>query len=231
MRRLHSPLTMTASHNVWWVGLILMLFASASLAVSADVHPLPYYNSPQFTPLWLTPTSPELTDFHKVPDFSFSNQDGVTVTRDDVRGRIYVANFFFSTCPGICPMIRSKLSRVQDAFAGDEQVLILSHSIRPNTDSVDVLQDYARRHGVDSRRWHLLTGDRQSIYRLARTTYFANEDLGKERASDDFLHTENLLLVDGEGHIRGVYNGLSSTSVGHLIDDIKTLQRLMEGGD
>ena len=192
--------------------------------VSAAAVGLPFYNSAEFTPHWLVEDDPALTGFHQVGEFELMNQFGETISSADVAGRIYVASFFFSTCPGICPAIRSKLSQVQDHFANDPDLLILSHSIRPETDTPAVLLAYAESNNVVSERWHLLTGDRQALYRLARDSYFANEDLGEIQSNDDFLHTENLLLIDRKGRIRGIYNGLSESSVRHLIADIEQLQ-------
>lgn len=195
------------------------------LATAAGVETLPYYDSPEFTPHWLTPGSAAINELHRIPAFSFTNQYGDTVTETDVAGGIYVASFFFSTCPGICPRIRSKLSVVQERFIDDDSVTLLSHSIRPQTDSVAVLRDYAKAHGVVGGKWHLLTGDRETLYDLARNAYFANEDLGEPAREGDFLHTENVLLIDQNRHIRGIYNGLSETSVEHLISDIEHLQK------
>lgn len=193
-------------------------------ATSAAESTLPYYDSPEFTPRWLDSSSSALNKFHRIPEFSFTNQEGMQISEKDVAGKIYVASFFFSTCPGICPMIRSKLSEVQKRFLDDNTVTILSHSIRPTTDTTEVLQAYAAKNGVQSGKWHLLTGDRNNIYSLARDAYFADEDLGDAKTVDDFLHTENLLLIDQNRHIRGIYNGLSSSSVKNLIDDINTLK-------
>lgn len=192
-----------------------------------EVSQLPYYNSREFTPHWFAPDSRALSDFHAIPDFSFTNQEGQLITEENVAGRLYVANFFFSTCPGICPMIRSKVSWVEERFIDDQGVVILSHSIRPSTDTEEVLQAYAETYGVVSGKWHLLTGQRESIYALAKSAYFADEDLGDVRNSTDFLHTENLLLIDHNRHIRGVYNGLSASSVQELISDIELLQAEM----
>lgn len=199
----------------------LTLFAAC--AVCASENSLPYYDTREFTPRWLDANSPQLEDFHRIPDFSFTNQEGRRITEEDVAHGVYVASFFFSTCPGICPMVRSKLAAVQERFIDDENVTILSHSIRPGTDTVEVLRAYAELHGVRSGKWHLLTGDRNTIYTLAREAYFADEDLGSPTEDSDFLHTENLLLIDGDRHIRGIYNGLSSSSVQHLIADIEAL--------
>lgn len=199
----------------------LLLWAATVPAFASD---LPFYGTPDFSPHWFSAelTGPE--DFHRVADFSLTNQDGETITGHSISGKIYVASFFFSTCPGICPAIRSKLARVQEHFADDEAVLILSHSIRPSFDTPEILRAYAVANSVQSEKWHLLTGNKAAIYKLARDSYFANEDLGSEERLDDFLHTENLLLVDQNRHIRGIYNGLSASSVKHLIEDIEVLK-------
>lgn len=124
-------------------------------------------------------------------------------------------------------MIRSKLSKVQNKFLDDDMVSIVSHSIRPTTDTASTLQDYAKKNGIISNKWHLLTGEKDTIYTLARTAYFANEDLGDIQNTNDFLHTENVLLIDENRHIRGIYNGLNTTSINHLIDDIAVLKNEM----
>ena len=184
---------------------------------------LPYYNEQSFTPQWLSDKSPELDSFHKIPSFSFVNQNGETITEKTFENKIYVAGFFFSTCPGICPTVRSQLTKVQESIAEDEQVLIVQHSIRPSNDTQDVLQAYALKNGIKNDKWHLLTGDKKAIYALAKTAYFASEDLGNAQKANDFLHTESLLLIDQNKHIRGIYNGLNSGSIDYLIEDIKTL--------
>lgn len=191
---------------------------------SAQVSSLPYYASADFTPHWFSPDSVELIDFHRVSDFTFIDQDAKHISQVDMQGKVYVASFFFTSCPGICPRMRSQLSKVQAKFMDDDKVSIISHSIQPNNDTVTVLRDYADENGVVSGKWHLVTGDRDSIYRIARNDYFANEDLGEYVSNKDFLHTENLVLVDTKRHIRGIYNGLNNTSVGNLMEDIKTLR-------
>jgi protein SCO1/2 len=195
----------------------------ASEKTPTDGFTLPYYNSAEFTPHWLSKNNQELSAFHKISEFSLTNQLGQTITKANLKGKVYIANFFFSTCPGICPKIRSNLFKVQNKFIDNDQVVIISHSIQPENDTVKVLQEYAQDNKVVANKWHLLTGDRDDIYKLAREDYFANEDLGKYKDNEDFLHTENLILVDKQGHIRGIYNGLNKTSVGHLLNDINTL--------
>ncbi|MFK7889124.1 MAG: SCO family protein [Gammaproteobacteria bacterium] len=204
----------------WLAAVLITLLAGRAFA--AD---LPYYNSVDFTPHWLAGNTAALEHFHRIPAFRFTNQNGTEVTEKTVAGKVYVASFFFSTCPGICPAIRSKLSRVQDTYRDDPEVLILSHSIRPSTDSIDVLQAYARSNDIDANTWHLLTGDKARTYALAKAAYFANEDLGNLAKQDDFLHTENILLIDQDRHIRGIYNGLSASSVANLLEDISLLKQ------
>ncbi|KXJ59004.1 MAG: electron transporter [Alteromonas sp. Nap_26] len=198
-------------------------FASQAQESAADKAPLPFYKSAEFTPYWLVPNSDEAHNFHRVSDFSFTNQAGETVTNATFEDKVYVANFFFTTCPGICPKMRSSIFKVQDHFEDNEQVGIISYSIQPETDTVEVLKKYAEEHNIIDGKWHLVTGDRDDIYQLAREDYFANEDMGEYMENEDFLHTENLLLIDKNRHIRGVYNGLNKTSIQHLWNDINVL--------
>jgi len=199
--------------------------ATQSLANnSAEIITLPYYNSAEFSPKWLKPESEALKTFHTISDFTFLNQEGLLISQKNLENKLYVASFFFTSCPGICPKMRSQLSKVQQAFLNDEQVKIISHSIQPENDTVEVLKKYADDHGVNSNQWHLVTGDRDKIYEIARQDYFASEDLGEFVSNENFLHTENLVLVDYNRHIRGIYNGLNKISVKHLIEDIKVLK-------
>ncbi|KVX02341.1 SCO family protein [Shewanella frigidimarina] len=203
-----------------------VVFIMPAMAVphgEQELAELPYYGSAEFTPHWFKSDSPELADFHQVPEFSFTDQQGESVTLDTVKDKIYVASFFFTSCPGICPRMRSQLSKVQNEFLNDDDVIIISHSIQPGNDTVEVLQQYAQKNGIEAQKWHLVTGEREQIYALARNAYFANEDLGEFVSNEDFLHTENLVLVDKNRHIRGIYNGLNNTSVTNLITDMKLL--------
>lgn len=199
-----------------------LLIIASSTASAADS--LPFYNSKEFTPHWIKPNSAELKGFHKIPPFSFINQDGENITERSFENQIYVAGFFFSTCPGICPTIRSKLSKVQDKFIDDPSVKILQHSIRPSSDTVETLKQYADYHKIKSGKWHLVTGKKEAIYSLAKGAYFASEDLGNIQNTNDFLHTESILLIDQNRHIRGIYNGLNSASMSYLLNDIEALK-------
>ncbi|KXI27107.1 SCO family protein [Paraglaciecola hydrolytica] len=211
---------------LWLISCLIL-----SLALHAEQHAkednkisaLPYYGSAEFTPHWFSENSPELINFHQVSDFKLINQQGEYITQDKVKNKTYVASFFFTSCPGICPKMRSQLSKVQDKFMENNDVMIISHSIQPSNDTVDVLQAYAQENDINAGKWQLLTGDQDEIYALARNAYFANEDLGEFVSQQDFLHTENLVLVDGNRHIRGIYNGLNNTSVELLLKDIRLL--------
>lgn len=185
---------------------------------------LPFYSEATFTPHWLNPKSDSLSNFHQVPDFKFTNQEGEVITEESFSGKIYVADFFFTSCPGICPKMTKNMKLLQDEFINDDEVLLLSHSVTPERDSVEVLKQYAEKKGVKSSKWHLVTGSRDEIYHLGRNAYFVEEDLGIEKKQDEFLHTENFVLVDKNRRIRGIYNGLNKTSVNQLIKDIKTLK-------
>lgn len=186
---------------------------------------LPYFNSADFTPHWIDPSSKQLKKFHRVPDFELINQDSAIISGETFKDKIYVVDFFFTTCPGICPKMAESMVMVQEEFLEDSEVLILSHSVTPSIDSVPVLKEYAEGKGIVSNKWHLVTGDKKMIYDLGRYAYFVEEDMGVEKIEDDFLHTENFVLVDQQKHIRGIYNGLNKTSVTQLIADIKTLKK------
>lgn len=185
---------------------------------------LPYYSEASFTPNWLTENSDTLKGFHRIPEFNLVNQNGETITKRTVEGKIYVTNFFFTSCPGICPKMTTNMGLIQEAFLKDDEVVLLSHSVTPDFDSVAVLKEYAEKKNVVSGKWHLLTGDRDQIYNLGRNSYFVEEDLGLEKDNDDFLHTENMILVDQNGYIRGIYNGLNQASMTQLIEDIQSLK-------
>lgn len=188
---------------------------------------LPYYNTADFTAQWFDKGSVPDT-IHQIPSFSFTDQNGNTITEKTVAGKIYVADFFFTSCPGICPKLTKNLKLVQDAFLHDPQVLLLSHSVTPVKDDVAALKKYALNYEVLNNKWFLLTGNKDSIYTIARKGYFADEDLGMSKGTDDFLHTENMLLIDGDRRIRGIYKGTSQLEMKNIIDDIRLLETEMK---
>ncbi len=156
--------------------IIILLFALFIPGCSIRMAPktsLPVYNTPEFTPEW---DSKE--NSHVIPAFSFSDQEGKQFGSKELDGKIYVVDFFFTTCPGICPRLTSNLSKVQDAFKNDPKVEIVSFSVTPDFDKPAVLNTYAQSHNINYDKWHLLTGDKKAIYTLARQSFFADEDLG-----------------------------------------------------
>lgn len=190
---------------------------------SADV--LPFFNSASFTPEWIEVGSKKYEAIHTIPDFSFINQEGSTITQDFYKGKIYVADFFFVSCPGICPKLTKNMGILQEKFKDEKDILLLSHTVMPWKDSVPVLKKYALDNGIDSKKWNLVTGDRDAIYEIARTAYFADEDFVKTQDESAFIHTENFVLVDKKGRIRGVYNGTLELETKRLMKHIEILKK------
>lgn len=169
-----------------------------------------------------TPTETD-TIYHSIANFSLTNQDGEVISGKTVTGKIYVANFFFATCQSICPEMSGNLSAVQQEFMNDDSLLILSHSVNPLHDTVAVLKNYAATYGAKSGKWHLLTGNKKMIYDLAKTSYLVNA-LEDDGTPEGFLHSELLLLIDGKGRIRGMYDGTDKAAIQELIAAIHLLK-------
>ncbi|MDP5230209.1 MAG: SCO family protein [Cellulophaga sp.] len=183
-----------------------------------EITALPYFNSPDFTPEWKSGT-------HKIPDFTFLNQNGDTITNKNYEEKIYIADFFFTSCPGICPSLTKNMSTLQNVYLDDADVLLLSHSVMPDYDTVAVLKEYAEKHKVNDIKWNLITGNKDAIYKIARSGYFADEDFTLASDDGDFIHTENFILVDKKGFIRGVYNGTIELEVKRLIRHVEILKK------
>jgi protein SCO1 len=198
--------------------LLLSLFV---LGCNKESRQLPYYNSADFTPRWELPAG---ETFHQIRPFSLINQTNEAFTEKDIEGKICVVDFFFTSCPGICPKLATSMSGLQKEFENDNDILLLSHTVMPERDSVPVLKKYAEKHRVNFNRWKLLTGSRSDIYDLGRKYYFVEEDLGENSDSTVFLHTENFVLIDKDRHIRGIYNGLDPASMQSLRNDIQALK-------
>ncbi|MGO4918740.1 SCO family protein [Maribacter spongiicola] len=215
---------------------VILLFAACKQTVKKEniqvtetsrVEHLPFYNDESFTPHWITPNTEEEKQFHKIPDFKLVDQLGDTLTQKSFDNQIYITDFFFTSCPGICLKMTNNMTKVQEAFLDNPEVAILSHSVTPSIDSVSVLKTYAEKNGVIDSKWHLVTGDKTEIYNLGRNEYFVENDLGIPNDINDFLHTENFLLIDKNKHIRGIYNGLNRASVAQLITDVNALLKEM----
>jgi protein SCO1/2 len=162
------------------------------------------------------------TTFHTIPDFSFTSQDGKTVTAKDLDGSVYVTDFFFTTCHSICPIMSTQMERVAAKFKGNYEVKFLSHTVDPEIDTVEQLKAYALRHNADSKQWMFLTGPKKDLYEIARKGYLLNAEEG-DGGQDDFIHTQNFALIDKEKRIRGFYDGTDSLEMDQLMKDIDLL--------
>lgn len=203
--------------------ILVLLLISCKAKKESRVDFLPFFNEPTFTPKWINPNDKELKDFHKIPDFSLVNQNGEKITQNTFKNKIYIADFIFTTCPGICPMMTKSMVKLQEEFKDEKNVMFLSHSVTPKIDSVPKLKEYALDNGVIDGKWHIVTGDKNEIYKLGREFYFVDESAIGSKTVDEFLHTENFILIDKQKHIRGVYNSLNRASLAQLIIDIKSL--------
>ncbi|MEJ0054697.1 MAG: SCO family protein [Bacteroidota bacterium] len=163
------------------------------------------------------------TVYHKIAPFKFVDQDSSVITNSVFSNKIYVADFFFTTCRTICPIMKSQMLRVYEATKEMPDVLILSHTIDPEYDTVALLHDFAKRLGVESNRWHFVTGVKDSIYKIAQTSYFATA-MEDKAEPDGFIHSGAFLLIDRQGRIRGKYDGTKEDDVNRLITDIKRLR-------
>lgn len=211
--------------KVYSVSFLTIIFSCKQrLELKSKAEPLPYYNEASFTPNWFDNDELKVMDFHTIPTFELKNQEGEVITEKTFENKIFVANFFFTTCPGICPMMIANMSILQKEFLNDDEVLLLSHTVTPEIDLVPRLKEYANKKGIISSKWHLVTGDRKQLYDLGKYSYFLEEDLGMGQIENGFLHTENFVLIDKKRRIRGIYNGLNKTAIIQLISDIKTLK-------
>ena len=198
--------------------IILTLFYSALKPKKM----LPIYNPSMVNPELVDSTVQYISKYHTISDFSFTNQNGKIITQKDYDGKIYVADFFFTTCGSICPKMTMNLAVIQKEIINNPKVMLLSHTVFPETDSVSVLKNYAVKNGVIDNKWNLVTGDKKQIYTMARKSYLAVK-LGKPNELYDMVHTENFVLVDSKRRVRGFYDGTKDEDIQRLIDDINFL--------
>ena len=203
----------------WFFLLIPLLFVGWFLMAKKENKPLRYL--PYFGPKHVLKHND--TSYHLIPPFQFTNQFNELTTQRQTEGKLYVTDYFFTTCHSICPVMNTNLERVYKEFKEDPDFLILSHTVDPETDSVPVLMHYARQHGVTNKKWLFLTGDKPALYQQARKGYLLNAEAGNG-GPDDFIHTQNFALVDKEHHIRGFYDGTDSMEINRLIREIKLLE-------
>ncbi len=185
---------------------------------------LKIFNPADVNPELVDSTVQYVSKYHTIADFSFTNQNGKTITQKDYEGKIYVADFFFTTCGSICPIMTTNMVDVQKAIQHNPKVLLLSHTVFPEIDSVSVLKKYAVEKGVIDSKWNLVTGDKKEIYAMARKSYLAVK-LGKPSELYDMVHTENFVLVDTKRRVRGFYDGTKKEEIQRLIDDINWLSQ------
>lgn len=186
---------------------------------------LPFYNSEDFTPEWIAKSEKKYPEIHTIAPFEFTNQNGQTITNKDFEGKIYIADFFFTTCSGICPVLAKNMSAIQEIYKEDKDIMLLSHTVMPWVDTVEKIKEYAIEKKAIDAKWQLVTGKKEEIYKIARASYFADEDFKKTKDTSEFIHTENFVLVDKKGRIRGVYNGTLAVDIQRLKRHIKILKR------
>lgn len=185
---------------------------------------LPIYQPNMVSFQLVDSTMQHVKRFHKIKDFSLVNQNGEKVTNENYRDKIYIADFFFTTCQGICPIMKENMIILQDEYKDDDQVYLLSHTVTPEIDTKEVLKKYSLEKGIIDSKWNLVTGDKKQIYNLARKSYLVAEDIEKSELFE-MIHTENFVLVDPERRIRGFYDGTDQESMNALIYDIKVLKK------
>lgn len=196
--------------------------STAAQAVNRTPSKLPVYNSRRLLPVWLHEDPVPEDKLHHTLDFRLTDQGGHARTPADLDGKIYVSYFFFASCSGICLKMARELKRVQDHFSNRDEVRLVGHSVTPGIDTVKALSAYGKQKGMNGNKWYLLTGAKKEIFDLARQSYFAVTD-GKDDDYENLIHTENLVLVDKEKMIRGVYNGTFPQDVNRLMEDIAVL--------
>jgi protein SCO1 len=202
--------------------LIVAVFVAYNIILPKEK--LKIYNPSDVNPKLLDPEMQGKHLPHRIADFNLINQVNKRITKEDLKGNIYVADFFFTTCPSICPAMSANMKRVYDTFVSEPDIKLVSHTVMPEVDTPEVLKEYSERYGASANKWLFLTGSKEDIYTLARKSYFAvfTEGSGDEH---DFIHTENLILVDKDYRIRGFYDGTSKTDLDRLIKEIKILKK------
>lgn len=200
---------------------IIIIFFIYSILKPKEV--LPVFQPADVNPEMVDSTLQHVKKYHTIADFSLTNQNGETITQKYYDGKIYVADFFFTTCQTICPIMTNHMVEIQKKILNNPDVLLLSHTVMPEIDSTMVLKKYALEKGVDDRKWNLVTGDKKQIYDLARKSYLAAKDI--PYSEFDLIHTENFVLIDAQKRIRGFYDGTDIHAIERLLEDIEILEK------
>ena len=209
------------------VGFILAFSAAAITLfykILKPVETLPIYQPAEVNEKLVDSSVIHVSKYHKISDFELTNQNGQKITQEFYSNKIYVADFFFTTCQDICPIMTKNMYKLQEELKNDNDILFLSHTVIPEVDTVEQLKKYAIENNVDDSKWNLVTGEKKQIYDLARKSYLAVEDA--EYGKFDMIHTENFMLIDKQRQIRGFYDGTNDEEIEQLISDIKILKKL-----
>lgn len=208
------------------VVLIICVAISYTMLRKNDQKPLPIINPTDLKKELVDPELLAVGQGHTIGNFSFTNQDGITITEKEIENKVFVAEYFFSTCKSICPIMNQQMQRIQKTYKGNKSVKILSFTVDPETDNSETLKTYAVQHGYQKGQWHFLTGTKSSLYSLARKSFFVlkpAEATNLGDAGNDFIHTNNFVLVDKKKRIRGYYDGTNPAEITELIEDIDLL--------
>jgi protein SCO1/2 len=201
----------------------IYLLAFIFISCNQDAkNQLPIYNPVDFNPKYVDKSIQNVNKNHTVKDFNLINQNGNNITSKDYENKIYVVDFFFTRCPSICPIMTDNMKKIQNEYINNDDVMLLSMSVTPDIDDIEVLKDYAVEKGVNDSKWNITTGSKKHIYELARKSYFAVVDQG-DGGLQDFIHTPNFILVDTKKQIRGIYDGTEDNEILRLIKDINVL--------
>ena len=206
---------------VFFILSVIIIYIIYTLKVPNEK--LPVYQPDMVNAELVDSTVQYVRKYHKIADFDLVNQNGDTITEEDYKDKIYIADFFFTTCLTICPIMTDHMIKIQEKIKNDDEVLLLSHTVFPVADSVPVLKEYALEKGVIDEKWNLVTGDKKEIYELARKSYLATKSTG-DGGPYDMIHTENFILVDKNRQIRGFYDGTDPKAIESLMHDLKVLK-------
>ncbi len=222
-------LSFFAKYKLFGIVLFVLSAVIVSLFYNALQPPkkLPVYQPNMVNSDLVDSTLQYKKKYHRIADFSLTNQNGTTITQEDYTGKIYIADFFFTTCPTICPIMTKNMAAIQEQIMNEHEVMLLSHSVTPEIDSVAQLKKYALEKGVNDSKWNLVTGDKKHIYELARKSYMAVKTDG-DGGPFDMIHTENFILVDKERQVRGFYDGTNPEEITRLLNDLAILQTSYE---
>jgi protein SCO1/2 len=220
-----KPITLITPFTLITLVTLFTYYLTSCKPTGPVIDPLPIIGDATFDTTVVDGKTKVDTILHRVSDFSLTDQTGATITQKNLDNKMYVADFIFTTCHSICPVMSVQMQRVYEQYKTDSSIVFVSHTVDPDYDTVPVLAAYAARHGAVAGKWYFLTGDKKQLYDLARDSYLISATIG-DGGPDDFVHSQFFALVDKDKHIRGMYDGTDSTQVNKLIGDIEILKRV-----